>query len=108
VAPDSLLAAPSDSATAPIAVQVAEAPIHQVEAAVGFGTEECLRTDAQWVSRSFGGEARRLALFASAGKIGTGEPFQLGSGGQLCQSVRGDSITNLFDYRLSADSQPRS
>jgi len=107
VAPDSLQAVPGDSATATVAVQLAEAPVHQVDAAVGFGTEECLRTEAQWVSRSFGGGARRLALFGSVSKIGTGEPFRLGSGGRLCQSVLGDTITNLFDYRVSADlSQP--
>ena len=107
IAPDSLQRVQGDSATATIAVQVAEAPVHQVEAAVGFGTEECLRTEVQWVNRSFGGGARRLALFGSMSKIGTGEPFRLSSGSRLCRSVRGDSISDKYDYRLSADlSQP--
>src|SRR5690606_3375950 len=62
IAPDSLQVTPSDSTTGTVLVAISEAPLREVEAAVGFGTVECLRTDAQWVHRSFTGEARRLAL----------------------------------------------
>ena len=107
IAPDSLQRFPGDSTRATVLVQVAEAPVHQIDAAVGFGTVECLRTEAQWVNRSFGGGARRLALFGSVSKIGIGEPFDISAGDQVCRAFRGDSALARFDYRLSADlSQP--
>lgn len=107
IAPDSLQRSPGDSTRATVLVQLAEAPVHQIDAAVGFGTVECLRTEAQWVNRSFGGGARRLALFGSVSKIGIGEPFDIGSGDQICRAFRGDTALSGFDYRLSADlSQP--
>jgi len=106
VAPDSLQAVPGDSVTATIAVQIAEAPVHQVDAAVGFGSQECLRTEVQWVSRSFGGGARRLALLGSVSKIGIGEPLTVGWADRICGAAA-DSVTDMFDYRLSAElSQP--
>jgi outer membrane protein assembly complex protein YaeT len=101
IAEDSLQAAPGDSTTATVAVRIAEAPVHQVDAAVGYGREECLRTEATWASRSFGGGARRLAVHGSVAKIGTGEPVDFGTGGGLCREQ--EEVTSQFDYRLSAD-----
>lgn len=108
IAPDSLQRLPGDSTRATVLVQIAEAPVHQIDAAVGFGSVECLRTEAQWVNRSLGGGARRLALFGSVSRIGIGEPLSIGSGDQVCRAYRGsDTAIAKFDYRLSADlSQP--
>ncbi|MEX1183821.1 MAG: BamA/TamA family outer membrane protein [Gemmatimonadota bacterium] len=105
VAPDSLQAAPQDSTTSTVVVQISEAPVHEVETAVGFGTEECLRTEANWVNRSFGGGARRLAAGASLSRLGVGEPFAVGAGSRICPSLPEDSVFggNQFDYRFSAD-----
>jgi outer membrane protein assembly factor BamA len=105
VAADSLQAAPGDSTTATVVIRISETPVHEVEAAVGFGTEECLRTEVRWVNRSFGGDARRLALRGSLARLGVGEPFDIGAGRSICPSEPGDTVfgADQFDYRFSAD-----
>jgi outer membrane translocation and assembly module TamA len=62
-----------------VLVSVAEAAEHQIEAAIGYGTVECLRTSASWEDRAFGGGARRLRVSGEVSKIGTGNV-----GGTLC------------------------
>src|SRR5690606_11537082 len=52
VAEDTLQVTPADSTTATVVVRVSEGPVHVVEAAVGFGTVDCLRAEANWVSRN--------------------------------------------------------
>lgn len=105
VAPDTQQANAADRSTATVLVSVVEAPLREVEAAVGFGTLECLRSDGQWTHRSFTGSARRLALRASVSRLGVGEPFAIGGGGGVCRRVAPDTIFggDQFDYRLSAD-----
>jgi outer membrane protein assembly factor BamA len=109
IAPDSLQARPEDPMTATVLVAISEAPLREVEAAVGFGQVECLRSDASWVHRSFTGGARRLALRGSISRIGVGEPFAINAGERICPAEEGDDVfnANRFDYRLSAEfSQP--
>jgi outer membrane protein insertion porin family len=105
IAPDSLQAQPQDSTTATVLVAVSEAPLREVETAVGFGTRECLRSEAMWVHRSFTGGARRLALRGSISRIGVGEPFAINAGERICPSEPGDSVFsgNMFDYRFSVE-----
>jgi outer membrane protein assembly factor BamA len=105
LAPDSLQADPEDRSRATVLVSVVEAPLREVEAAVGFGTQECLRTSGQWVHRSFGGGARRLALQGSLSRLGVGEPFDLGGGGWICPRGSADDTFggDLFDYRFAAN-----
>lgn len=105
LAPDSLQRTPEDNSTATIQVAIAEAPLREVEAAVGFGNIECLRSDAQWVHRSWTGGARRLALRSSISRLGVGEPFALNGGERVCASEPRDTLFsgNRFDYRFAAD-----
>ena len=103
IAVDSLQATPADSTTATVAVRVSEGPVHVVEAAVGFGTVDCLRAEANWVSRNFGGGGRRLALIGQVSKIGVGSPADLGLGGTICRDFADDPFRNLLDYRFRAD-----
>src|SRR5690606_13537429 len=100
----SLQVTPEDQSTATIRVAIAEAPLREVEAAVGFGNVECLRTEAQWVHRSWQGGARRLALRGSVSRLGVGEPFAINGGERICASERRDTLFsgNQFDYRLAA------
>ncbi len=97
IAPDSLQQAPQDSSRATIAARIVEAPEHQVEAALGFGSVECLRTEESWVDRSLGGGARRLEINGSVSKIGIGT----GLGGNLCSAYAGDLYSSRLDYQLS-------
>jgi outer membrane protein insertion porin family len=105
IAPDSLQAEPQDTMTATVLVAVSEAPLREVDTGVGFGHVECLRSDAQWVHRSFTGGARRLAVRGSISRIGVGEPFAIGAGERICPSEPGDSVfsSNLFDYRFGIE-----
>jgi outer membrane protein insertion porin family len=105
LAPDSLQSVPGDLSRATVLVSVVEAPLRELEAAVGFGTQECLRTEAQWVHRSFGGGARRLSVSGSLSRLGVGEPFAIGAGRRICPRVPGDEALggDQFDYRLSAN-----
>lgn len=103
IAPDTLQATPEDSARTTVLVEVSEGPVHVVEAAVGFGTVDCFRARVEWVSRSFGGGARRLALTGTVSKIGIGEPLDAGFGGTICRAFEGDPFGDDLDYRFSAD-----
>jgi outer membrane protein assembly factor BamA len=105
IAPDSLQRTPEDNSTATIRVAIAEAPLREVDAAIGFGTQECLRTDGQWVHRSWTGGARRLALRGSLSRIGVGEPFAISGGDRVCPTQPSDTVFqgNQFDYRLGVD-----
>lgn len=103
IAPDSLQATPDDLSSATVLVQIAEGPVHVVEAAVGYGSVDCFRTRARWVSRNFRGGARRLELFGSVSKIGIGDPLDAGFAGSICRAFEGDPFGDVLDYRLSAD-----
>ena len=100
IAPDSLQRIPGDSTQATVIVSLAEAPVHQVDAALGYGTVECARAEARWVNRSFGGGARRLQLSGSVSKIGVALQSVQNS---VCGAFEGDSaIAAGLDYRFTA------
>jgi outer membrane protein assembly factor BamA len=105
LAPDTLQASPEDLSRATVLVSVVEAPLREVEAAVGFGTIECLRTEGRWTHRSFTGGARRLSLRGSVSRLGVGEPFDIGAGRSICPTEPGDTLFSAtgFDYLASAD-----
>ena len=50
VASDTADGPPPDSARATVVVRIVEAPVHVVDASVGFGTVDCLRAGVQWTS----------------------------------------------------------
>jgi outer membrane protein insertion porin family len=99
VAPDSLQATPDDTTRATVLVRVAEAPVHQIDAAIGWGNVECFRAETRWENRSLGSGARSLTLSGSASKLGIGQ----GLGGSVCSAFQADTFANLVDYRVSAD-----
>ena len=102
VAPDSLQRdTASESET--LLVQISENPVYLVETALGFGTVDCIRTEARWTSRSFLGGARRLVLSGSMSKIGIGQPLDAGLDGSVCKAYRDDPFGDKLDYRIAAD-----
>ncbi|HSH45802.1 MAG TPA: BamA/TamA family outer membrane protein, partial [Longimicrobiales bacterium] len=101
IAPDSAQLTPDDSTTATVEVQVAEAPEHVVEAAVGWGSVECFRTSAQWTDRSLFRGARRLTLTGSVSRIGIGGATDV-VGHDLCTAGR-DTFATRLDYRVSGE-----
>ncbi|HSL69504.1 MAG TPA: BamA/TamA family outer membrane protein, partial [Longimicrobiales bacterium] len=102
-APDSLDATPADSTRAMVMVNIVEAKVNQIDAALGWGSVECLRTEAQYVNRSFTGGARRLAITGSVSKIGLGGATSTGVGESLCRAFQADTFENTLDYRLAVD-----
>jgi len=103
LAPDSLDTTPADSSRATILVRVAETSVNQADAAIGYGSVECLRTEAEWTNRDFGGGGRVLVLNGSLSKIGLGGATQSGVGESLCRAFDQDTFQNMLDYRISAD-----
>jgi outer membrane protein assembly factor BamA len=104
LAPDSLQLTPLDSSTATVLVRIAEAPVHLVEAAAGYGTVDCFRAESRWISRSFGGGARRLALTGAVSKIGLGDPLDFGFGNSICRAFSQDTaFEKKLDYRFTAE-----
>lgn len=103
IAPDSLDATPQDSTRATILVNIAESKKQQVDAAIAYGTVECLRTETQYINRSFTGGGRRLAATASVSKIGLGGVTATGVGESLCRAFATDTFQNTLDYRFAVD-----
>jgi outer membrane protein insertion porin family len=92
VAPDTLQVDPDDETTATVLVQITESDEHLVEAIVAFGTQDCIRTGAQWVDRSFLRGARRLTLSGTLSRIAS----------DLCES-RDTLFDGGVDYRVSSE-----
>jgi outer membrane protein insertion porin family len=92
VAPDTLQLDPGDESTATVLVQITEADEHLVEALGAFGTQDCIRTGAQWVDRSFMRDARRLTLSGTVSRIAS----------QLCEP-RDTLFDRGVDYRFSSE-----
>lgn len=103
IAPDSLQRTPGDRATTTVLVSVAEAPVNQAEAAVGYGSVECFRIESEYFNRSFTGGARTLRLQTSLSKIGLAGATDAGLGGNLCRAFVQDTFENRLDYRASAE-----
>lgn len=103
VAADSLQLSPDDPSRTTVLVQVVEGPVHVIEALVGYGSVDCVRSRLRWVSRSFAGGARRLAVTGSVSKIGIGKPLRTGFGDTFCRAYRRDPFANLLDYRVATD-----
>ena len=101
VAPDSMQQ-DTASETETLLVQVTENPVYLVEAALGYGTVDCVRAQTRWTSRSFMGGARRLVLSGTVSKIGIGDPLDFGFSG-FCRAYRDDPFGQELDYRVAAD-----
>ncbi|HEX2093667.1 MAG TPA: BamA/TamA family outer membrane protein, partial [Longimicrobiaceae bacterium] len=107
IAPDSLQLDP-DSARSTVLVRVVEAPQYLAEVSGGYGTIDCLRTEARRLDRNFLSGGRTLEISGSLSKIGTGSPLDAGFEGNLCSALRGDTLGNVLNYRVAADFvQPR-
>jgi outer membrane protein insertion porin family len=93
VAPDTLQADPDDPTTATVLVHVNEADRRVVEALAGFGTQDCVRTGAQWTDRALLRGDRRLTISGSVSRIAS----------NLCEP-RGDTLFDAgVDYRFAAE-----
>src|SRR5690606_2282909 len=107
LAPDSLQMS-ADTSEATVVVRLVEAAQYLVDASVGFGTIDCVRTTGRWVNRNFLGGGRRLELTGSLAKIGIGEPLDANFDQGPCTRSREDAFSERVNYRFAADfQQPR-
>jgi outer membrane protein assembly complex protein YaeT len=108
VASDSLQV-DADSSTATVAVRVVESAKYRANAALGFGTVDCIRSSTRLLDRNFMGGGRTLELSARAAKIGSGEPLDFGfRSSRFCGGAATQVPDTVLTYRLAADFlQPR-
>jgi outer membrane protein assembly complex protein YaeT len=99
----------ADSSSATVAVRVVESAKYRANAALGFGTVDCVRTTARLLDRDFVGGGRTLELSASAAKIGAGAPLDFGfRSSRFCGGSATQVPDTVLTYRLAADFlQPR-
>lgn len=89
---------PGDSVV-PIDITVREAKFRRVRAAVGYGTNDCLRGGAGWSARNWLGGGRLLDLSMRASKIGVASPTDWGLEDGACPELRNDPIgSGLLNY----------
>ncbi len=108
IAPDTLQLIPQDSTRGTVLVRVVEAPQYLVDANVGYGTVDCLRTGTRWTNRNFIGGARRLEVSGSISRVGVGWPAAWGMENGLCTALQEDEFSDTINYQVGADfQQPR-
>jgi outer membrane protein assembly complex protein YaeT len=90
-----------------IIVRVAEAPMHTARLGLGYGTLDCLRTQAEYTNVNFLGGARRLEVAGRVSKIGIGAPGDFAP--ELCfPQIREDPYSDTLNYYIGATfRQPR-
>ena len=98
---------PADSGGAagdsvPLLVQVAEAPRTRLRAGVGYGTIDCLRSQATVSAADFLGGGRRLDLAGKVSKVGVGAPTDYGLSNSICSTLSGDPFSERINYLASA------
>lgn len=86
----------------PIDIRVREARFRRVRAAVGYGTNDCLRAGAGWTARNWFGGGRLLDLSVRASKIGVGDPANWGLENSICPELKRDPIgSGLLNYNTT-------
>ena len=86
----------------PLLVQVTEASPARVRAGVGYGTNDCFRTNAGLTLRNFLGQGRLVDVSGRLSKLGIGEPTDWGFGRSVCQSLEEDSLgSGLMNYNAT-------
>jgi outer membrane protein insertion porin family len=111
---DDSLQLDSDPTTATVLARIVEAPEYLVDAAVGIGTVDCLRSEARWLDRNFLGGGRSLEVGGLVSKIGVGSPLDWGLERSACRGATAQpvgapaEVVGFLNYRAVADfEQPR-
>ena len=85
-----------------ILVQVNEAPRTRLRLGAGYGTIDCVRSQATLTSGDFLGGARRLDLAGKVSKVGVGAPTDWGLSNSICSALSGDPFSARINYLGSA------
>ena len=102
VAPDDSIVADNDSLVR-VQVQVSEGARSRFRAGVGYGTIDCLRSQATFSTGNFIGGGLRLDLAGKVSKIGVGSPTDWGLVNNVCSALAGDTLfSRRINYLTSA------
>jgi outer membrane protein insertion porin family len=85
-----------------ILVEVSEGPRSRIRAGVGYGTIDCVRSQATFSTFNFLGGGRRLELAGKLSKLGVGAPTNWGLGRSVCSALSGDQFSARTNYLASA------
>lgn len=105
-----------ERAAATVRVEVVEAAQYAVEASMGFGTVDCVRTNGRWINRNFLGGGRTLEVLGSLSRVGVGSPADFGLDRSVCDALGEEGLLGItgvgtrdrIDYLLSFDFQQPS
>jgi outer membrane protein assembly complex protein YaeT len=86
----------------PLLVRVAEAPTTRLRVGAGYGTIDCLRSQATLTTENFLGGGRRLDLAGKVSKVGVGAPTDYGLANSICSTLSGDPFSERINYLTSA------
>ena len=97
IAPDDSIVDGVDSLVR-VQVQLSEGARSRFRAGVGYGTIDCMRSQATFSTANFIGGGLRLDLAGKLSKIGVGSPTDWGLGNNVCSALSGDT---LFSRRIN-------
>ena len=84
-------------------VQVNEGARSRLRAGVGYGTIDCVRSQATFSTGNFIGGGLRLDLAGKLSKIGVGSPTDWGLTNNVCSALAGDTLfSRRINYLTSA------
>lgn len=83
-------------------VLVAENYLRQLDTEEGWAVLDCFKGRAQFIDKSFFGEARRLELTSQISKVGYGEPTRVASGNLCAPKIRADTFSAKLNYFVGA------
>ncbi len=85
-----------------LVVRVTEAPRSRLRVGVGYGTIDCLRSQATLSAANVLGGGRRLELAGKVSKVGVGAPTDYGLANSICSTLSGDPFSERVNYLTSA------
>jgi outer membrane protein assembly complex protein YaeT len=91
------------SDSVPLLVRVTDAPPYRARAGVGYGTNDCFRTQAGLTQRNFLGAGQVFDLNTRVSKIGVGRPLDAGLENSLCPVLNQDTVGSFqLNYNVTA------
>jgi len=95
--------ASGDDSLVRVQVQVNEGARSRFRAGVGYGTIDCIRSQATFSTGNFIGGGLRLDLAGKVSKIGVGSPTDWGLTNSVCSALAGDTLfSSRINYLTSA------
>ncbi|HXF95103.1 MAG TPA: BamA/TamA family outer membrane protein [Gemmatimonadales bacterium] len=99
---DSLPPAGPGDTTVRVLVRVVEGPRHRIRVGAGYGSLDCIRTQAAWSAYDFLGGGRALTVSGRLSKLGVGVPTTWGLERGVCRELKEPPNPDSLNYNLGA------